>query len=82
MTDENENELIMVFFEMDDRRCAAEECGGEFLPNPEPGDIPVVFDVECPNHGHESVAFHQRCMPDEFRQALAEFQKKEQARWN
>lgn len=43
---------------------------------------PVVFDVECEEHGDRQVMFHEKCMPEDYRAAREQRDRAEKAHLN
>jgi hypothetical protein len=58
-----------------------EECG-EGVYAEDPKGVPVVFDLECEEHGDRQVIFHESCLPDEFRAAYKAVQMRQAAPLN
>lgn len=78
-----EDAIIMFILGGGSNRCAGEECGGEFLED-DPKGVPFIFDIECPVHHttEGQIMFHESCLPDEYRRAFEEFEKRRKAPLN
>jgi hypothetical protein len=70
------------FITSGDHTC--EECGdGIYADDVDNGKgQPILFDVECEEHGDRQVIFHENCMPPEFAAAYENLKRAEKAHLN
>lgn len=76
-----EDAIIMFIIGGGSNRCA--ECGEGFVED-DPKGVPYIFDIECPVHHtpEGQVMFHENCLPDEYRRAYEEHEKRRKAPLN